>query len=126
MKAISPIIVLLLISALAGCSSQSSWDSPVVRSVDHPQHGLEDFPVGLQVTRHHCGMLRRICTPVRFADETGFNDVFTFIGEPAKVSLAWTDFHHLQISCDACAARNIELQRKEGIYEDNIFITYKI
>jgi len=63
---------------------------------------------------------------VRLVDETGFLDVFTYLGDANDASIAWTDFRHLQVSCKACAAQTIELQRHDTNYMDNIYIDYRI
>ena len=98
-------IALGLTIGLAGCAHdfKSDWESQVVVAKENPRNGMYNTaPIRAEVVKYRCGLLRHQCTTVRFVNEVGTDDVFTYVGGEKPVSVNWTDPQTLNIKCSGC------------------------
>jgi hypothetical protein len=73
-----------------------------------------------EIVKYKCGLLAR-CTTVRFVNEVGNDDVFTYRGNPA-LNIHWTGFQDISIGCSDCRSELTKLKKTEMDY---VTISYK-
>jgi hypothetical protein len=117
-------VLLVLCSLLAGCSDKSSWDSKVVSAQENPRNGDPNFgPVRAEIAEHRCGLLHEKCMTVRLVNESGYDDIFTYVGDDQLLKIRWTTPKNLTITCIQCTPTSIKYQLNQM---DSINISYEL
>ncbi len=119
-------ISLGLTIGLAGCAHdyKSDWQSQVVVAKDNPRNGTYGTgPMRVEVVKYRCGLLYHQCTTVRFNNEVGNDDVFTYIGDEKPLSVSWKDTQTLDIKCSGCDPKAVKLRLPEMDYIHIIYET---